>query len=236
MRIEPEISGVGVVLLGDFNPAIFTPAWFALHGLLPESAADNAELQIAHPGLTVFSTEWLHLEVTTDRFAATTQHGPYIRVRDLAVRVFREHLHHSPLKVLGINRDVHFRVADQDTRDRIGRRLAPVEAWGQWIEELGLDSEHGGMRSLTMTNTRPEGRPPGGQVNVKVEPSVRIDNRRAGVYVSINDHYAMGSADAEGRAQLMGFLEDNFDSSIQRSDGIIDHVMSLATDQEGGGS
>ena len=47
MRIEPEISGVGVVLLGDFNPAIFTPAWFALHGLLPESAADNAELQIA---------------------------------------------------------------------------------------------------------------------------------------------------------------------------------------------
>ena len=36
MRIEPEISGVSVVLLGDFNPAIFTPAWFALHGLLPE--------------------------------------------------------------------------------------------------------------------------------------------------------------------------------------------------------
>ena len=35
MRIEPEISGVAVVLLGDFNPAIFTPAWFAMHELLP---------------------------------------------------------------------------------------------------------------------------------------------------------------------------------------------------------
>ena len=233
MRIEPEISGVGVVLLGDFNPAIFTPAWFALHGLLPESAADNAELQIGHPGLTVFSTEWLHLEVTTDRFQANTQHGPYIRVRDIAVRVFGEHLHHTPLKALGINRDVGFRVAGQDVRDRIGRRLAPVEPWGRWVEELGLVSEHGGMRSLTMTNARPEGRPPGGQVNVKVEPSVRIDNGRAGVYVSINDHYAIGSADAKGRAQLMGFLEDDFDSSIQRSDSIIDHIMSLAKDGEG---
>ena len=40
MRIEPEISDVSVVLLGDFNPAIFTPAWFALHGLLPERVAD----------------------------------------------------------------------------------------------------------------------------------------------------------------------------------------------------
>ena len=48
MRIEPEISGVSVVLLGDFNPAIFTPAWFALHDLLPESVADDADLRIAH--------------------------------------------------------------------------------------------------------------------------------------------------------------------------------------------
>ena len=233
MRIEPEISGVGVVLLGDFNPAVFTPAWFALHGLLPERAAENAELQIAHPQVTKFSTEWLHLQVTPDRFAADTQHGPYIRVRDLAVRVFGEHLHHTPLKVLGINRDVHFREADQDARDRIGRRLAPVEPWGQWIEKLGLDSEYGGMRSLTMTSARPEGRPPGGQVNVKVEPSTRIGDGRTGIYVNVNDHYVIDPSDPQGRAQLMRFLEEEFDSSIQRSDGIIDHIMSLAQEGEG---
>ena len=233
MRIEPEISGVSVVLLGSFNPAIFTPAWFALHGLLPEHAADDADLQVAHPGLTVFSTEWLGLEVTTDRFVVNTQHEPFIRVSDLAVRVFKEYLHHTPLKAIGINRDVHFRVADQDTRDQIGRKLAPTEPWGRWRDDLELDSAHGGMSSLTMSNTRPEGRPPGGQVNVKVGPSVRIDNGRTGVYVSINDHYAIGSADAKGRMQLMGFLGDDFDSSIRRSDDIIDHIMSLASDREG---
>ena len=37
MRIEPETSGVSVVVLGTFNPAIFTPAWFELHGVLRAS-------------------------------------------------------------------------------------------------------------------------------------------------------------------------------------------------------
>ena len=69
MRIEPEISGVSVVLLGDFNPAIFTPAWFVLHGLLQEDVADSAELRIAHPpGHSNSSAEWLRIQVTSERF------------------------------------------------------------------------------------------------------------------------------------------------------------------------
>ena len=50
MRIEPEISSVSVILLGDFNPAIFTPAWFALHDLLPKGAAESADLNVAQVG------------------------------------------------------------------------------------------------------------------------------------------------------------------------------------------
>ena len=227
MRIDPEISGVGVVLLGNFNPAIFTPAWFVLHELLPAHTAENAELKVAHPELTVFSTEWLDLKITTDRFEAGTRRDPFVRLRDLLVRVFREYLYHTPLKAFGINRDVHFRVGNQVERDRIGRLLAPVEPWGPWKDQLGLGSEYGGMTSLTMAHTRPDGRSPGGQVAVTVEPSVRIGDGRSGIYVRVNDHYTIGSEDLEGRAQLMTFLEDGFESSINRSNGIIDHIMSL---------
>ncbi len=233
MRIEPETGGVSVVVLGDFNPAIFTPAWFALHGLLSESAADNADLKVASPQVTAFSTEWLDLQVTADRFQANTQQAPLIRVRDLAVRVFREHLHHTPLRVIGINRDVHFRVTDQATRDRIGRILAPPEPWGGWKDELDLGGEYGGMKSLTMSQFSPAGRPPGGQMNVTVEPSARIGSGRTGIYVNVNDHYAAGSGGPDARTELLGFLENDFDSSIQRSEGIVDHVMSLATNREG---
>ena len=229
MRIQPEIDGVAVVVLGDFNPAILTPAWFALHGLLPESAADSAKLEVAHPQLTAFSTDWLYLQVTTDRFSAETAQAPHIRVRDIVVRVFEEILYHTPLKMIGINRKVHFPLGSSAERDRIGRTLAPVEPWGRWGKELELEGEHGGMTSLRMSQLRPEGRPPGGQVNVTVEPSNRIGHGRPGVYVSVNDHYQIDAADARGRTRLMNFLGDgNFDKSLRRSGAIIDHIMSLA--------
>ncbi len=228
MRIEPEISGVSVVLLGDFNPAIFTPAWFALHGLLPESVADDADLQVAHQQVTDFAADWLRLQVTAERFFVETLQAPYIRLRDLVARIFKEYLHHTPVRAFGINRGVHFQVQSLNERDRIGRTLAPVKPWGAWGHDLGLDGEHGGMISLTMSQLAPQGRPTGGQINVTVEPSKRIGKRRTGVYVRVNDHYAIDNAELGTAGRLMQLFEDNFDTSLKRSDDIIDHIMSLA--------
>ena len=72
MRIVPEISGTSIVLAGSFNPAMFTPAWFELHGLLPQGTADIAQLEVAHPQATAFNAEWLHLNVMTERFLVET--------------------------------------------------------------------------------------------------------------------------------------------------------------------
>ena len=229
MRFDPEISGVTVVLVGDFNPAIFTPAWFALHQLLPESVATNAELKVAHRQVTSFDADWLNLEVRTERFIANTSLAPYVRLHDLVVRVFKDHLYHTPIRAFGINRIIHFQVPNLAARDQIGIKLAPVDPWGSWGQALGLKSEHGGMTSLTMSQFDPEGRPSGGQVNVTVEPSSRIGESRFGVYVAVNDHYAIESAESGTVERTMRLFDENFDKSIQRSEEIIDHVMSLAT-------
>ncbi len=232
MRIEPEISGVRVVLAGQFNPAIFTPAWFAMHAILPRSVEANAKLQIAHPQVTIFSTDWLHLEVTTDHFQVETRQAPYIRLRDLVMRVFKEHLHHTPVNAFGINRDVHFQVSSGVARDRIGRTLAPVEPWGDWSHDLGSAGEQGGMTSLTMSQVDPQGRPKGGRINVTVEPSNRIGQGRVGVYVRVNDHYTIEDTAPRALELLMELFEDDFEASLRRSDVIIDHVMSLAMSRE----
>lgn len=232
MRIEPEISGVNVVLLGDFNPAIFTPAWFALHNLLPEGVADSAELQVAHQQVTEFAADWLRLQVTTESFVVQTSQAPYVRLCDLVVRTFKEYLHHTPVGAFGINRQVHFQVKSSAERDRIGRKLAPVEPWGAWRQDLGLDDEYSGMTSLTMSQVNPGGRPTGGQINVTVEPSYRLGNERLGVYVRVNDHYAGDNAELGTAEHLMELLASNFDASLKRSNGIIDHVMSLAKPKE----
>ncbi len=229
MRIEPEIDGVSIVLVGNFNPAIFTPAWFALCDLLPKTVVDGANLQVAHPEITHFQTDWLNLQVTIEKFSAETLLAPHIRVRDLVVRVFKEYLYHTPLRAFGINRNVHFRVRDFSASDRIGRTLAPVEPWGTWGRRLGTKGHQGGMISLTMTQATVEGRPADDQVNVTVQPSNRILEDAPGVYVGVNDHYTAGETDGrEMGRRLMETLEENFDSSVAGSENIIDHIMSLA--------
>ena len=237
MRIEPEISGADIIVFGTLNPAIFTPAWFVLCNLLPKGTEERSDLTVAHPQVTTFAADWLRLEVTDEYLGARTEEAPYIRLCDLVVRTFREFLNHTPLRAFGINRDVHFPVPSRADRDRIGRLLAPVEPWGVCGRDLELDAERGGMTSLTMSQFRPAGRPTGGRINVKVEPSVRIPDER-GVYVRINDHYTLGDAESTAAAdgtrteRLMDMLQKNFDESLKRANMIIDHLMSLATVQE----
>ena len=229
MRIRLEMDTVSVVVVGNFNPAIFTPAWFALHELLPEGAATSAELGVAHPEITQFESDWLNLQVTAGRFVVQTTQAPYIRVCDLAIRVFKEHLPHTPLRTFGINREVHFCVGSTAERDRIGRALAPVQPWGTWGQRLGASGEQGGMTSLTMTQVAIEGRPSNDQINVTVEPSRLVGDDRLGVYVRVNDHHTAGGTDGPRvSGRLMEVLEKNFDSSLVWCENIIDHIMSLA--------
>ena len=228
MRIEPELSGVQIVVLGKFNPAIFAPAWFALNGLLRESVTANAQVQVIHPQVADFTADWLHLKVTSERFEVTTQQAPYERLRDLVVRVLSECLYHTPVTAFGINRNVHFLVRDAGVRDVIGTALAPLEPWGQWREQLKLDGAHGGMTGVRMSQLKPSGRHEGGQINVTVEPSVRVGEQRRGVFVGVNDHFVADQQGEHSAKRLMEVLAGEFSRSIDRSDGIIDHIMSLA--------
>ena len=227
MRIEPDISGVSVVLLGKFNPAIFTPAWFALHKILPSGVATNAKLQVAHEQVTAFSTDWMTLQVLTDRFSVDTSQSPYIRLRDIVARVFREHLHHTPLKAFGINRNVHFQAPSLTSRDQLGRTLAPIAPWGECGRNLGFDGERGGVSSLKMSRGGPENRPASDLITVTVEPSNKVGHGRLGVYVGINDHYTIDDSKPGSAMRLMDLLDDNFEKSLRRSDDVIDHIMSL---------
>ena len=87
------------------------------------------------------------------------------------------------------------------------------------------------MTSLTMSQLRPEGRPAGGAVNVKVEPSKRL-SPGLGVFVSVNDHYALEDPSSGTAERLMETLLRSFDESLSRNDRIIDPLMSLASHPE----
>ena len=60
---SPEISGVLIVAVGSFNPAIFQPLWFGSLGLIRPEEAKGAQITFIQPQITDFKTEWFHLQV-----------------------------------------------------------------------------------------------------------------------------------------------------------------------------
>ena len=227
MLIEPEFSSVSIVLVGSLNPKIFTPDWFARYELLSEKEADSAEVEIVHQQVTKFRAGWLGLSVETNRFVAETTDHP-IQLRDLVVRTFQEYLPHTPIGMLGINRDMDFSVGSIEARDRIGFMLAPPNVWGEWAPYIRAaeGKSHGGMMSVEMRQSLVEDRP-GGHIQAIVQPSTKIKNQ-TDIYVRVNDHYEIDDpGKALGCEEVIGYLATKFDDSKRRSEWIIDRVMAL---------
>ena len=232
MRIEPEISQVVVVLAGSFSPEIFAPAWFALHRILPQSVTNNAAVKIVRPDITVFDADWINVEVSQDLFIAKTAQAPYIRVYEFVNKTLNICIPLVGLRAIGINRAVDFLVKSAEQRMQIGRTLAPIEPWNPWTHKLGLDSMNGGMTNITMSRTGPENRPVLDEINIIVRPSIQLKDKNRGIFVQVNDHYTADSTNSSSSMQLSEVFSEQFESSIERSEAIIDHVMSLANRQE----
>ena len=47
--------------------------------------------------------------------------------------------------------------------------------------------------------------------------------------IEVNDHYALASCDSYSATRSMELLETNFETSMNRSEAIIDHIMYLST-------
>jgi hypothetical protein len=229
MRIEPENNSVSIVLVGSLNPAIFSPAWFVANNLLSKNDLECSEVEIILREIAVFKVgDWLRIQVEPNRFIAETSEPPFVRLSDLVIKTFREALIHTPISKLGINRIVHFSVGDEETRNKIGKKLAPQEAWGEWAGRIAgkKHDKHGGMVSIVMQQVDIDDREIG-HIQAKVEPSPLIKNG-SGMFVEVNDHYEISKEDAlDGAIRITDILSKQFDDSIRRSEWIIDQIMAL---------
>ena len=165
--LEVKLESHSIVLLGDFNPKILHPFWFAAYDLIPKKEADEAELVVSHPEVTEFRLEWMRLGVVRDKFAATAwQSSYYEHLRDLVTGTFKI-LRHTPLRMMGINRQMHFQLESQLEWHGFGHKLAPKEIWDGLLEQPG-------MQSLSIQGVRDDGLQ--GSINVKVQPSPKVEN------------------------------------------------------------
>lgn len=211
---KPEIEGIGIVLVGAFNPQIFQPAWFAAENLIREEEAQSANVGLVHRQVTSFSLDWMHLQVTDEQFSATTiQNAFYEPLRDLVLGVFRL-LRHTPVRMMGLNRDCHFRMESEEKWHTFGHRLTPKEPWIGTLEQPG-------MRSLTMEGVRPDNLK--GYIRVRVEPSARV---YPGVFININDHYQVMDMEAvRGCDEIIDILDHEWKASLDRSERMVSTLL-----------
>src|SRR5258708_5927832 len=172
-----EINGAAIVLLGSFNPAIFQPEWFARQKLLPQTEVDVAEIKVVAPPIAQFETERFIIQVTDDKFTAISKATTNAALlRDLVLGTFYI-LEHTPVRAMGINRQMHFSVASEQLWHQVGDALVPKEAWNAVMQGRP------GMKSLAIFTEK--GGPQGGTLTVKVEPSLKV---KFGVYFETNEH------------------------------------------------
>lgn len=221
MAIERESSLLSIVVVGDFNPAIFQPAWFAAEELLRPGEAEAATIEIVHPDVSIFTAEWVRVQVTRDRLHLQTERESHlVALRDLMVGALAL-LRHSPTRICGINHDVTLRFPNREGFDRFGWRLVPPSAWDAVLKRPG-------MATLQEQGGRDDGRE--GWIRVKVEP-VLDDSLRT--VVGVNDHVIVTERN-ESRATLAiaDFLVDDWTAIASRAEHILGHVEQLARQEQ----
>ena len=234
MRIEPEIGSTSIVLLGSFNPTIISPAWMEKIGLVTSAEANAATLHMIHPELATFTLGSKNVQVEPNKFSVDSSEAPWVSILDIVLRLFGDYLPHTPVNRFGINRTVHFRVGTEEVRNRIGRRLAPLDVWGAWGAEIAESKfpTRGGFTSLTMF--LPRSGDVKGHAQATVQPSVAIPGS-AGVFVQVNeDFFSSAWKSEDGAIPAMTRLSQEFERSVAHAEWVIDQVMALSEAEKQG--
>ena len=178
---EPIVTfdQASIVLVGSLNPTIFHPSWLLHYKLIQERDAEKAEVEVVHNDIAIIRGQWFALEVTRNRFIARSNDESHFEpLRDLVISIFKL-LEHTPIKQMGLNRDVHFDVQTDAAWHHIGHMLAPKAIWKKYLKEPGL-------RTLVIEGQHSDDFK--GNINVTVRP---VLEKKHTVSVAINNHFEL---------------------------------------------
>ena len=201
-----------IVLLGSFNPGIFHPAWFEKHGLLPQSETSDAKIEVVSNDVAIFTMSWVRIEVIGDRFVfRTIDESKFGPLRDLVVAVFQL-LEFTPIKQMGMNREVKYQMPNVETWHSIGHTLAPKEHWLNYVKSPG-------MKSLSIEAERDDARK--GILNITVSS---VSSPPFSVVTAINDHVELDENSTAADVNLI--IMQDWEKSLNRAEKIASGLIS----------
>lgn len=212
------LDGISVVIRGNFNPSIFSPAWLLEQDLIGKGEFTEASVEVITQELAIFKCVWLGVQATYDGLVLSADSMEYAeQVRDVAVGALRT-LSHTPVGGLGVNRHTHMTADDSTVWHKVGDTLAPKDIWDEILSYPGL-------RTMSVWGARPDSL--SGRVAIQVEPSLRVPN---GIFVQVNDHYNLIESKGPAETRDDAIWQINAGDVLEPSATKIDLVVQILTD------
>ncbi|QNF31309.1 hypothetical protein HUW51_00695 (plasmid) [Adhaeribacter swui] len=209
-----QISVTNIVLIGDFNPIIFQPAWLASKGLIRENEADSVNLELIHKELVRYRLDWAELEITDNRFYIQTSKEAYQEaIRDLVLGIFKTFLKETPIRALGINHLLHYQLTEKEYIN-LGDKLVPLNNWNEFFKDPRILHVEV-LESQRLDNNN-------GYYRVNITPSDLLP--RNGIIINLNDHYSLKNQERGTQGEIIKILEDSWDSSLTMANDISEYL------------
>lgn len=241
-------TSVSLVLIGQFEPNKFDPQSLVEARVIGKKSAETASWLTLVPDKTLqFRIQWAEFLIMEDRLQIVALESPYIRICDAAIKAVVDLAPRTLVRQFGINVSCDYDMESVDSRNDLGCRVAPPEAWGRWGDRL----------RTSMTGETRGGRLQGGVVNVtmrehfdtpglisfrdvSIRPSITIP--QTGVLLHSNHHHQIDASyenseetdierkmsEAEVSSFLLSKLSDEFEQSVQEALSIFDNVVALS--------
>ena len=222
MGIEPRFSIAAVMLLGTFNPEELTPQWFAKHNLLPRSMTGSANVSKvdAEDGTTGFVSDWLMFTAHPEHILAGTPQAPYVRICDLVVRTFQEHLISSAsISGFVIHRESLYSTESDNAFDRIVGNVVP---FGEWTSSAASEHTNESPARFMVTQRHED--------DVFVTLQLQRTSSPPRIKVSVTEYYN-GESKSGGR-DLIRALGRRFDGTVRRADALIARVIAHSSSKQ----
>lgn len=231
MTFTAEILNSAIVVVGDFNPAIFSPDWLERNELIGEGDAIVAregsagrQLLVSHQ-VTNFETDWFTLQVLENQFSLTSKGVLTPAFKDLAVGIFQL-VSHTPVKAVGLNFIAQFKLENQEEQHKVGDVLAPKDIWSTLypdeyvgLEELTVRIQQGSRDRAPVTND---------EKRITLQ---RSSNFKYGVGLSFNGHHDLtdgGDGDLSPAERLAIIVDEQWESTWGDVVRVFDQVLSMA--------
>ncbi|KQV27560.1 hypothetical protein ASC97_04045 [Rhizobium sp. Root1203] len=211
------------------NPAIFSPAWIRRYIDLTIDDGSEAEVHVIHSEIADFMLSDLRFTVERNRITLRSMVHDMELLVAIFQQMFGEVLGHTPIWAYGVNLERHVDFGSFEKRNELGRRLCPLEPWGDWAKDFENKNPkmNGGMSTVSMKkqlSLEPEA-----YEIFTIQPSNAKEMDQSGVFFGMNNHFSQvtgkDKTDESFRKHLLQVMRENVPSYVSNFEGIVDHFM-----------